>query len=333
MKLSTDFQKVKHQTIDFLRSKNLILYLFFVTVATLFWFLYSLGKEYVANINVDVSYVNFPTDKEPVGITVRTHTLNVRAYGFALLRMKGNALFSNYRLDASKLKKSRLSSDKMLRYDLSISAVRNQFEGQLGDGISINSIFPEEVNFEVNTLKIKKIPIRPNLTMNLKSGYMLVDKPEIEPDSVTVRGAAELVDTLQAVYTEEIQEGEVSSSFEKKVALLQPHEKVELLPKYATLHYKIGGYIDEERVITIAPLNFPDTVQVVLYPEQVHLRYRTHDKTKKSIKDEDFVLVVDYNTSNDFSEKLEVQPISLPEGISNVQMTPRYVNYIMSSKK
>ncbi len=95
MTLPTDFQKIKHQTIDFLRSKNLILYLFFVTVATLFWFLYSLGKEYVANINVDVAYVNFPTDKEPVGTTVRTHTLNVRAYGFALLRMKGNALFSN----------------------------------------------------------------------------------------------------------------------------------------------------------------------------------------------------------------------------------------------
>lgn len=299
----------------------------------IFWFLHALGKEYAANVTVEVNYRNFPLEKEPLQNTTQRLTLNVTAYGFSLMRMQLKSAFYNYKIDVSKLKKHKLSGSDNLRYELSISAIRNQFEGQLGSGIVINSVFPEDVDFIVRTMKIKKVPIRSALRVEIKSGYMLSETPQAEPDSVTLRGPVELLDTITAIYTEDIPIDNVAVSFEKKIALRTPNKSVELLHTHTTLHYEVEEYIDEERIIPIHPLNFPDSVKVAFHPKEVNLRYRTYAKAKQHIKEEDFVLIVDYNTIGSFSQKLEVQALSLPEGITKVYMTPRYVNYIITYKK
>ncbi len=328
-----NLHRLRIKAVAFWRDRNVGLYLFFVVVATLFWFLHSLGKEYVSNIDVDIKYKNFPMNKEPQESVVRNHRLNVKAYGFSLMRVKLNSLFSNYKIDLSELRRRTSAEQNKLHYDLSISAVRNQLEGQLGAGISINSIFPEDVAFRVQTMRIKKLPIRANIKVEMQSGYMLEEKPQIMPDSVQVRGPIEIVDTLQAVYTRELFLNDVASSFKEKVHLYVPNKEVRLLQKTATVKYEVGAYIDEERLINIKALNFPDSVNVVLRPTVVKLNYRTKVDMKRTIHDDDFVLIVDYNTINEYSQKLEVQAISLPQGISKVHMTPRYVDYFISYKK
>ncbi len=262
----------------------------------------------------------------------RKHTLNVRAFGFSLMRMKANTLFGSYKIDLDKLRKTSYKNG-VLRYNLSISAIRNEFEGQLGAGIAVNSIFPEEVDFKVKSMRVKKVPVRSNLKVEMQSGYMIAEDATIKPDSVSVRGDKELIDTLQAIYTEDFPLDKVSESFQKKLDLEYPSEKVELSEKYVTISYKIKEYIDEVRKVEIRPLNFPDSLQVVLQPQTVELRYRTYAEAKRTLKEEDFLLVVDYNNLNDFSERLEVQAINLPEGISKVHMSPRYVNYVIRYKK
>lgn len=326
-------RKAKVKTMQFWQHKNVSLYFFFVIVATVFWFLHSLGKEYVANIDVDIHYQDFPVNKEPQGNVNRKHRLNVKAYGFSLMRMQLNTWFSSCNIDLSQLKVTPTSSKDKLRYNLSISAVRNQLEEQLGAGISINSIFPEDVSFQVQTMGLKNLPVRTNIKLAMQTGYMLEEKPKVTPDSVLVRGAIEVVDTLQAIYTKELVLSDVSSSFEREVDLALPNKNVELLPQTAVVKYEVGAYIDEERNVTVTPLNFPDSVNVVFHPTFVKLNYRAEVDRKREIKTSDFVLIVDYNTINNFSQKLEVQAISLPNGISKVHMTPRYVDYFISYKK
>lgn len=333
MSLRAFGHKVKARALQLWYTKNLILYLFFVGVATIFWFLHSLGKEYAANVNVQVDYHNFPLTKEPKGSTTQRLTLNVTAYGFSLIRMQLKSAFYNYKVDVGKLKKHKLSETDNLRYELSISAIRNQFEGQLGSGIVINSVFPEDVDFSVRSMSLKKVPIRSSLKLELKSGYMLAEKPIIKPDSVTLKGSMAVLDKIKEVYTEEVILDDVSSSFRRKLALKSPGQHVELLAKHAVLDFEIQEYIEEEKSIPILPLNFPDSAQLVLQPSEVKLRYRTYAEAKRRIKDDDFVLVVDYNTINNLSKKIEVQVVNLPKEISRVYMTPRYVNYLITYRK
>lgn len=334
MNIKKFWYRTKERVLRLWQNKTLVLYLFFVGVALVFWFLHSLGKEYVANVNVGVEYRNFPLNKEPQESAVRRLTLNVKSYGFSLLRMQLKSAFYDYKIDVNKLKRHSVAGGERLRYDLSISAIRNQFETQLGSGIVINSVFPEDVAFTVKTMGIKRVPIISALNVKLKSGYMVAEPPTANPDSVAVRGPLAIIDTLQAIYTESVTMDNVASSFEKKLALVTKNPAIELLKNYTTLNYEVAEYIDEERVVEVYPLNFPDSVKVMLRPQKVSLKYRTYAKAKRNIKDRDFMLVVDYNTiNNSFSQKLEVQPINLPEGISNIYMKPRYLNYMITSKK
>lgn len=333
MSLKGVWHNIKQRSIEFYQNKNLLLYLFFVGVATLFWFLHSLGKQYTANIVVDVNYYNFPIDVEPQDNTVKELTLNVSAYGFSLMRIQLKSILYNYKINIDRLKVSKLSEENNLRYDLSVAAIRNEFEHQLGSGIVINSVFPEEVTFNVRKMGVKKLPITSALKMEMKSGYMISEEGLIQPDSVEVRGPAELLDTLKTIYTQEMIIDNISSSFKREVQLQSPNPEIELMKESATVQYEIEEYIDEEIAVFITPLNFPDSVKVTLSPEEVKLKYRTYERAKQRIGRDDFLLVVDYNTINDLSRKLEVQAVHLPKGITKVYMSPRYVNYTITYEK
>ncbi|PVX50774.1 YbbR-like protein [Balneicella halophila] len=324
------WNRIKERGIELSQNKNVLLYLFFVGVATIFWFLHSLGKEYTANVHVDVKYHNFPLDTEPQEKTTKDLTLNVSGYGFSLMRMQLKSIFYDYKVDVSSLRKRRTNNKENLSYELSISAIRNQFEEQLGSGIIINSVYPEDVDFEIVPMGLKKVPITSAVKIEMKSGYMLSDEGFVNPDSVEVRAPIALLDTLKTIYTESLLIDKLSSSFKKKVKLVSPNPEVELMTEHTTVQYEINEYIDEEIIIPVKAINFPKNVNVVIQPNEVKLKYRTYEKAKQNIQEDDFLLVVDYNTINDLATKIEVQAIHLPEGITKVYMSPRYVNYTIT---
>lgn len=311
---------------------RLLLYLLSVLVATILWFLHALGKEYNTNVKLDIEYKNFPMEKELRKDNPHTLTLNLTGYGFSLLRLQLKALFQDYKIDVRELRSLHSELDDVLNYNLPISSIRKQFEEQLGSGLVINSVFPEDVTFHVATMSVRKLPVQSMLEVHLRSGYMKLNQAVISPDSVLVRGVAEIVDTMKTVHTEGGVKENVSTSFEQKLRLVSPSNEVQVLADMATIAYDIVEYIEQEHKIKIQPYNFPDSVEIKLSPVEVNMKYKTYARALQNFRQEDFVLIVDYEDMNTFTNKLEVKVLKTPKGISHIAINPRYVNYVISYK-
>lgn len=311
---------------------RLLLYLLSVVVATILWFLHALGKEYNTNIKLDIAYRYFPLEKELRKDSPHTLTLNLTGYGFSILRLQLKALFQNYKIDVRELRSLHTETEDVLNYNLPISTIRKQFEEQLGSGLVINSVFPEDVTFHVATMRVRKLPVQSMLQVRLRSGYMQLNQPIITPDSVLVRGVADVVDTMKMVQTETGLVENISTSFEQNLALVTSSDEVQVLDNAVTVAYDVVEYIEQEHRLEIQPHNFPDSIEIKLSPAEVNMKYKTYARALRNFKKEDFVLVVDYNEMNTFTNRLEVKILKIPEGISNIAINPRYVSYVISYK-
>lgn len=334
MKSSDFWSKWKIKLQEFIKDKNLATYLVFVVISFVFLYLHALGKEYTTNFQVDVKYQDLPVDKELELADDDKITLNVTGYGFSLLRIYLNSIFSTYGIDVSLLEQ-KATTFHALEYNLPIEAVRQQLQERLGDGVRLNSIYPNHIVIPVRTVAVKTVPVLADVVMALKSGYILENELEIIPDSIVVRGDAQIIDTLQGIWTETVELRDVLGSFNREVRLLEEEQKLELLVDENTVHIKgeVVASIAEQRELHIRLINFPDSLTVELYPSVATLSYVSYQGALKEITDADFNLVVDYNLVSKTGGKLEVQVLHIPKKIFNVHIKPRYVDYVIKRKK
>ena len=82
-------------------NKKIVTYLVFVFIATIFWFLNALSKDYTTTVSYPVNYKNLPKDKILIRELPDKLFLEVKGGGFALLRYKISTAFQPINLNVS----------------------------------------------------------------------------------------------------------------------------------------------------------------------------------------------------------------------------------------
>ena len=75
--------------------------------------------------------------------------------------------------------------------------------------------------------------------------------------------------------------------------------------------------------------NTPDNIIVRSFPSSVGVTFRVSSSLYSVITENDFALVVDYNSIKPGDKRCQLQMRSQPEGISNVQLSVPSVEYII----
>ncbi len=88
--------------------------------------------------------------------------------------------------DASNLtKRTQILTSRDLGYSLDI-----------GSSAEVLGFEPDTIMIEVDPRATKEVPVYPKITVVPRDGFMIVGKPKVTPDSVTITGARSLVDDI-----------------------------------------------------------------------------------------------------------------------------------------
>lgn len=93
------------------------------------------------------------------------------------------------------------------------------------------------LSLEIEPVRRKTLRIRPSLRGSPAPGFALTGRPRANPDTLTVRGPASLVQPLDSLRTEEIELGGRNSSVEETVAVELP---AGVRPQHASTKVRIG---------------------------------------------------------------------------------------------
>lgn len=270
------------------KNKKIRVFLFFLILSSIIWLLIELSKSYITPVVFNVEYTDLPSGKLVQKKPISEIKVAIKAPGFTLIK---------YKIKKHKilLNLKNISKTKSIYYILpnkQISLLNSQFS----NGVEIVSVLKDTIFIELGASVSKKVPINPNIEIQYKAGYNLVEELKILPDSVIISGSKKYIDSVTELRTKPIRLDYVFNDIELTVDLKSPYKMSQI--KMSASKVKISGKVDKFTEgtfkIPVNIINVPEGVKVTTFPKEIEVIYQTGLSYFSKITKNDISIVFDY---------------------------------------
>lgn len=315
----------------FLQQRRFITFIFFLVISALFWFIRALGEEYDSTVDYPVRYINFPENKVLIGEVPYKLHLEVHAKGFSILKSKLNLDLVPLRFNVNSFS---LNSKGVDTFYVVTETVKDVLSSELKD-ITILDISPDTLFFKLTGISVKKVVVRPRLSMHEKffqQQFMLNGSIITDPDSIIISGPSALIDSIGFVTTERIRYSSITDTVEDKFDL-QQIDMVTFSQPQVTVQIPVDRFTEVEKMLTIIPLNVPDSLNMIAIPGQITVTYRICLSNYNKIINKPIIPRIDYNQIKESNRThLHVFLTDTPLYISNLQFSPKVTEFLITRK-
>ena len=310
---------------------KLLTFLFFFVLSAILWLLNALNQNYKTNLNIAVTFVNYPKNKILLSDWHQKITLIVEGYGYDLLRYNMKSALTPIHINLNKTQLYPVEGDTNTFYLLT-NQIINQIASQLKQKIKILDIKPDTIYLKFATLYSKKVFVKTMVKISFAKQFINKSPIEISPTQVNVLGPSYILDTLNYVSTRTVVLNNVKSNIDTFIELIPPpHTRV--YPSKVRLKVEVEQYTEVTISVPIKTINVPPQYKLRIFPDRVTIKYLVGFSYYKKIKPKDFTVIVDYNDLKlNLGDKLPVRVIHVPQHIYSYEFTPHIVDYIIENK-
>lgn len=308
-------------------SKDTPIFLFFLLLATIFWFIQSLDKQRTTSIKVPIRYIGLSDEIEieqelPSNLEVR-----IKDEGAAILKYKRNDIVPlALELDKNFEDKGRIiiSSDQL----------KSRLAQYVFPTTSILSIKPDSISSNYYKLNYKTVPVRLSSNIKIANQYVLRQDISIEPKQVKVYGPKNVIDTLSAIYTKKY-EGRSINKDSSYVALKLDNSNKQL--KLSEEEVNVGVFVEmfteNKFEAPIILKNVPNNVTVRLFPNSATISYNVKMSDFNKVSERDVRLIFDYNEAIELKKReYNLQTEIKTDKIWSVRSNPSKVEFLLEKR-
>ena len=307
-----------------LKSKEFLVFLFFFLVSSAFWVMMAVKDTMEREIVIPVRMVNVPKNVviteniDQIRVTIRDNGYNI--IGFYL--DNDRVIEVNFH-DFSKTEEGKVS--------VSSSELHKVVKSKLGRSAEILSIKPDKIEMYYNYGDYKIVPVKLYGSVTPADNYVLAFS-RIKPDSVKVYASTSRLAKIDSVKTSYVRISDVSGQV-TKVLSLQKISGVKFEPSNVTLETHAEVKVETTTEVPIRAINVPEGMVMRTFPPRVTVSYVVMESMAKSITEDDFSVVVDYN---DLDTSIEQQSLPLrlmkaPNMAKRVKLPFTNVDYLLES--
>ena len=314
-----------HKLKLFFLSKDILSFLLFLAISAGFWYVHALGKEREKNIVIPINYIGMPlnlgmTNNPPAEISVDVKDQGIRLFDYAdnhiapltidlsrVFYQKGEILINSDQLKA-----------KIVKY--------------LKPTTTVLDVHPDSLLIKYETLTQKILPVLFNAKLDLAHQYMFSDKIKIQPNSVTVFGPKQILDTLKFVRTESPVFKNLTDTISFKCNL-KPSNYIHYSVNQVKVTIFVEQFTERKVQIPVIAFNCPENLAVRTFPAFVNTTYTVGLSQFKTLNPTDIQVFLDFNelkTDKQSKHILKIKNNSIH--ISNIRINPLEVEYILEKK-
>jgi hypothetical protein len=314
-----------------LQQRKLITFLFFVVLSTAFWFVRSLGEQYETYVTYPVRYVNLPENKVLIGEVPDKLQLRVRAKGFKLIKSKLNHSLIPLRFNVSSFSLNSIGIDT---FYIITESVRDLLSAEL-DNMTILHISPDTLFFRFTEMVVKKVSVIPILAMHDKffqKQFMQNGKISVSPDSIIISGPGFYVQEISHVLTKPLNFTNLEDTTETECNL-QPIDRVNYSQQKVHVLIPVDRFTEVEERLTVAPVNVPDSLNMIAIPGQITVTYRICLSNYNKVMNNPLTPRIDYTAIQQKQlSRLTVFLTDTPHTISNIRFSPKETEFLITRK-
>lgn len=309
----------------FLQSRDTFIFLFFLLISAVFWLIISLNKTYETHITLPLTYVNTPKDME--------FTANLPTNIVVKVKDKGTILLTYVQRNFKPLVIDFNQYTSFQNQEKWSIATANTFDKEVKElfmpSTQMLDFYPQSIEIEKHALSQKRVAIIPQSNLSYNRQYYPSDTLRISPDSTTLYGHKETLDTINHVYTQLITAHNLSDTLQTTCALNIP-ANCKASPATVDVFAPIEFYTEGKQMVPVRVLDVPQNLRVRTFPAEVEVTYMAGFSRFKNIIPADFTVTIHYNdliSSSQTTERLHLE--QYPKYIINPKIRPEQVKWLI----
>ncbi len=318
------FRKMYRSLRLFKIDREFLVFLVFLIVSVVFWFLQTFKETTSAYTKFPIRITGIPQNVILTSEVPEKITAAISGRGFAIVDYLTKTKDRTIEIDFSTYR----TKDGVLVVDN--NAWKRLFSTVLGNSVNFVSVNPSILEIYFSEGAHKYVPIV--FAGKAKAGPQhVLSGINIEPSYVDIYAPEALFDTISEVRTEPAQLGLLKDTTTVRLAL-EPPKGVKCVPDSVDAIVCVDLFTTKSLTLPIFSENMPQDKILRTFPLKAKVTFRVSSTLYNQITENDFALVVDYNTIRPEDKKCQLIMRSQPEGISDIQISPSSVDYIIEQE-
>ncbi len=308
------------------KSRELLVFCFFVFVAFCFWLLQTMNDIYQADFKIPVRLKNVPKEIVMTSELPKEIRVHVEDRGTVLLNYMLGRTFFPVSFDFQDYK------DNGFHVSIPVSEVTKKVSAQLASTTKLLSVRPNALEFIYTEGKAKKVPVAAKGRMMAGHQYYISDI-QLSPDSVMVYAPDSVLDFITTAYTQPLDLENITDTVSEHVHL-QVVKGAKFMPASADVKIYVDMYSEKTVEVPVTGLNFPAGKILRTFPSRVQVTFQVGLKHFKQITGEDFFIGVSYeDVMNVKDNKIHLTLRRIPDFVSHVRIVPEEVDYLIEQQQ
>lgn len=304
------------------RSREFFIFLFFFLIASAFWLVQTLDREYEIEVNVPIRLKNVPENMVITSDFPEAFTVNLRDKGTTLLNYQLTKRFYPISVDFTEYQ------NRSHHVTVLSSAFQRSVTSQLNGSTRVLSMKPDTLEYYYSEGRSKKVPVRLQARVAPGLQYYLSDTI-FSPDSVLVYAPRNALDTIKAAYTRYFEETQIEDTLHRQLELVHGRG-VKFVPDVVDLKLPVDIYTEKTVEVPIEGINFPADKTLRAFPSKVKVTFHVGLSKYLELNEDDFHILVSYEELTKLDgDKYQVKLKKIPQGASQVRITPDKVDFLI----
>ena len=306
------------------RSREALVFSFFLVISAGFWLMLTLNDEYDMEVEFPLALENVDegtviTSDLPDNILVTLHDKGTTLLGYSF-RLRRTALSVDF---------SAHTTDKDYAHVIvPRSEVQRLLQPFIKPSSRIVDISPDTVDYYYSRGVMRRVPVAFRGSAQVVQNHYL-SRVSCDPDSVTVWGERDFLDSLTVVPTEITNFNNLESNSTRRVALT-PMRGVKLEPAEVFVTAHVSTFVEKKVAVPIIGTNFPAGLTLRTFPAKATVSFHILADDYNDYDASNFVLTATYEELMQSPDSLlHLKLRSTPEGVSHVRISPESVQFLI----
>ncbi len=204
----------------------------------------------------------------------------------------------------------------------------------LSQNLQITGVYPETLFVKIENYEEKYVKVNPNLQINCMEGYQVVGKPMLEPDSIKIGGAIDILRMLGHLNTRSMIFDKVNAGISRKINVSDSLSNI-LWFSQNELNLKINIEPTAEKEFTnieITVSELPEDKEVLLIPQSVSIQLKGGVEQLAGIESGRIKAHIDYRKILSDSTGSLNPVFDIPSGCTVISVKPETIQYVIKKK-
>jgi YbbR-like protein len=293
-----------------------------IILSTLFsiilWVFVSFSLEYTTSFRVPVKLVEIKDGYSLLSQSIKDINITVKGQGWVLAQVASGPE-TVYQVSTN-------GELGVQRVDAINALSKNSW---INSKLQVAMVSPSEINYTIERVANKIVPIISDESLGIKGGYGLVSKVSLTPDSVSIVGPQSLVKSIESISTEKFKIEDIDEKVSTQI-VLKPLDYIDYSQNFTNIEFDVQKIVDKTfKSIPVQVENVPNLRELQLFPPNINVTLRGGLENLGVMSSDSIRAIVDFKDA--FLDSLgAIKPkIKVPNYTTLTIVNPKTFKYII----